>query len=190
VEFYETDSTSAKTLFDVIRDVLLCRQLNLDDCRRQCYDGASNMSGRFSGARARICAQNPKAFYVHCCNHSLNLALEDSSQAIAVVRDTLQYVHDLNVIVRSSPKRLTTFEKIRKDMQTEQEVTSRSSTSLRPVCPTRWSLRMSSVNGCCDSGLSRLAIVARPSRGSGLCAGSGGPCSERRLGPRQSGFGA
>jgi hypothetical protein len=35
---------------------------------------------------------------------------------------------------------------------------------------------------CCDSGLSRLAIVARPSRGSGLCAGSGGPCSERRLG--------
>jgi hypothetical protein len=37
---------------------------------------------------------------------------------------------------------------------------------------------------CCDSGLSRRATVARPSRGSGLCAGSGGPCSERRLGGR------
>jgi hypothetical protein len=35
---------------------------------------------------------------------------------------------------------------------------------------------------CCDSGLSRLTIVARPSRGSELCAGSGGPYSERRLG--------
>jgi hypothetical protein len=35
---------------------------------------------------------------------------------------------------------------------------------------------------CCDSGLSRLAIVARPSGGSELCAVSGGPCSERRLG--------
>jgi hypothetical protein len=43
---------------------------------------------------------------------------------------------------------------------------------------------------CCDSGLSRLAIVARPSRGSGLCAGSGGPCSERRLGAVAVGFGA
>ena len=45
----------------------------LADCRSQCYDNASVMSGHVSGVQKRILGQNPKALYTNCDNHSLNL---------------------------------------------------------------------------------------------------------------------
>ena len=38
VGFFETDSTTSETLFRVIKDVLMRLQLNINDCRGQCYD--------------------------------------------------------------------------------------------------------------------------------------------------------
>ena len=49
VGFYETAETDSMTLVKIISDVLCRLSLPIDDCRGQCYDGASNMSGRLSG---------------------------------------------------------------------------------------------------------------------------------------------
>lgn len=46
--------------------------------RGQAYDGASTMSGQFSGLQSRVKKLNPLAMYVHCCAHNLNLVLIDS----------------------------------------------------------------------------------------------------------------
>jgi len=43
-----------------------------------CYDGASTMSGRFSGLQSRVKELNPLALYIHCCAQNLNLVLIDS----------------------------------------------------------------------------------------------------------------
>ena len=45
VGFYETEYTDSARIVQVIEDVLLRLSLQLHDCRGQCYDGASNMSG-------------------------------------------------------------------------------------------------------------------------------------------------
>ena len=46
----------------------------------QAYDGASNMSGKISGAAARIQSQYPLASYTHCASHCLVLAVHASFQ--------------------------------------------------------------------------------------------------------------
>lgn len=54
IGFYELQQTDAATIVTVIKDVLLRCNLSITQCRGQCYDGASNMSGIRSGVAARI----------------------------------------------------------------------------------------------------------------------------------------
>lgn len=53
----------------------LLEELNLDiqNCRGQSYDNASNMSGSYTGLQSRIKSKNHLADYVPCVAHSLNL---------------------------------------------------------------------------------------------------------------------
>ena len=44
-------------------------KLDLMDCRGQCYDGAGNMAGKYSGLSTRILAMNDLALYTHCASH-------------------------------------------------------------------------------------------------------------------------
>ena len=46
---YSLESTNADTIVSIIKDVLLRMNLKLCDCRGQCYDGKSSMSGSQSG---------------------------------------------------------------------------------------------------------------------------------------------
>ena len=50
---YNVDGIDAKSLVTSIKDVLLRMGLPLSNCRGQCYDGASYMSG----AKGRVTAQ-------------------------------------------------------------------------------------------------------------------------------------
>lgn len=52
--------------------------LDLKKMRGLGFDGAANMSGAFNGCAAKINEQYTNALYVHCANHSLNLALSHS----------------------------------------------------------------------------------------------------------------
>ena len=45
------------------------------DIRGQCYDGALNMAGAWSGCMAIIQQKAPKAVYFHCTSHRPNLAI-------------------------------------------------------------------------------------------------------------------
>ena len=47
--------------------------LDIKMCRSQWYDNASTMAGIHTGVQARIQEMNPKALFVPCTNHSLNL---------------------------------------------------------------------------------------------------------------------
>ena len=88
VNVYETASTTAETITTITKDALCRLGLDLMDCRGQAYDGASNMSGRLSGVQAKISADYPKAIYIHCLCHSLNLAVQDSSRNVLLTRNS------------------------------------------------------------------------------------------------------
>ncbi|XP_033226097.1 uncharacterized protein LOC117178760 [Belonocnema kinseyi] len=54
---------------------------DVDDIRGQCYDNGSNMRGQLKGVQSRILQINPRAFFVPCNPHSLNLVVNDVAKA-------------------------------------------------------------------------------------------------------------
>lgn len=44
----------------------------------QAYDGANSMQGQYSGLRTRIQNENPRALYIWCSAHLLNLVVVDT----------------------------------------------------------------------------------------------------------------
>ncbi|XP_035714900.1 zinc finger MYM-type protein 1 [Folsomia candida] len=95
---YKTNSTTGESIFEVIQDVITRFGLDFSNLPGQCYDGASNMSGKCIGVQSRIQNIEPRALYVHCMNHSLNLALQDTVKSIPFLRETLQYLNDVGVV--------------------------------------------------------------------------------------------
>ena len=135
---YETSNTTAETLTVIIKDAMCRFGLDLQNCRGQGYDGASNMSGHISGVQARISGEYPKAMYIHCFCHSLNLAVQDTSIKLSVVRDALSTIQELSHLIKYSGKRKALLEKIRIDLSCDD------GPSLRPLCNTRWTVKAKS----------------------------------------------
>lgn len=57
--------------------------------RGQCYDGTFNMSGKITGLRTRVLEVEPRALYVHCSAHSLNLVVQDALENVTSARISL-----------------------------------------------------------------------------------------------------
>uniref|UniRef100_H3B1Z5 TTF-type domain-containing protein n=1 Tax=Latimeria chalumnae TaxID=7897 RepID=H3B1Z5_LATCH len=120
--FYNTSSTTSQALYTLLKDVL---------CRGQCYDGAANVAGCRRGLQALVQEDEPRAVYVHCLTHTVNLVVQDVAQNIAACRNFLTLIRELISLAKSSPKRLAWF----KEFQRADKET------LRSFCPTRWTLR-------------------------------------------------
>ena len=73
--------------------------LDLLKVRGQCYDGASNMAGKFNGAQALITERVPQAYYVHCKSHCLNIAVVHISK-LQCVRTMMATVQDIAFAVQ------------------------------------------------------------------------------------------
>ena len=65
--------------------------LDMSLCRGQGYDGAGNMAGKIRGAATRIQKQHPKAFYVLCGSHLLNLAVAPAC-SIQEISNTMEHM--------------------------------------------------------------------------------------------------
>ena len=138
----ELRDTKAETIHHEIKDILIRCALPVYQCRAQAYDGASNMSGVRNGVQAIFKREEPRALYVHCLAHSLNLCVQDISKVCTLIRNTVDFIRDLIQLIKFSPKRLTMFDSLRKDMALNS---GESSPSLRTLCPTRWTVRHSSI---------------------------------------------
>lgn len=133
--FYNTSSTTGKTLFDIVQDIFMRYQLEFCNLRGQAYDGAGNVSGKYSGLQKRVREKEERAVFVHCPAHCLNLVIQDCMKDINIARDGINLVGNLISFVRDSPKRLAWFHSFK----------TSDSISLRPLCPTRWTMRHTSL---------------------------------------------
>jgi len=77
---FEHKNQAAASISSQIVQITEAKGLALEQCRRQGYDGASNMSGAYSGIQTRIREKQPKAAYIHCPAHNLNLLLTTQFQ--------------------------------------------------------------------------------------------------------------
>ena len=95
VDLHMVDTVASDRIIAVLKDILQMN-LNLSNCRGQCYDDASNMSGKRSGVAAQLRAEEPRAIYTHCYGHALNLAAADTIKKNKLLRDALDITSEIS----------------------------------------------------------------------------------------------
>ena len=103
--FIKVDDTSGFGLFKRLEEALVDLKLNIDDIRGQGYDNGSNMRGKHQGVQKRLLDINPRAFYIPCGCHSLNLALCDMAKSCVKARNFFAYVQKVYTLFSGSTHR-------------------------------------------------------------------------------------
>jgi len=146
-------------LASCVKDSLLRFQLPLEKLRGQTYDGAANMSGAYNGCQAVLCREQPLAAYVHCSAHCSNLVACAVCSSSIVVRDSVQNVNDFGVLCNVSGNFKALFTKIAastSDCDFSEDSTSIPAPvavrvrNIKPLCPTRWLVRVKAINATLD----------------------------------------
>lgn len=125
---------TTNTVVGVLKDTVLRMNLNLSMCRGQCYDGAANMKK----VAKTIKEIQPKALYLHCFGHSLNLAVSDTLKQVTPLSSTLDHSLEICKLVKFSPRRDAIFTKLKAELSPQVP-------GLRNLCPTRWTVRAASL---------------------------------------------
>lgn len=136
--FVPLTSTTAESISVAILKTIKDLGLDIKYLRGQGYDGARVMSGEFRGTQARIAEHQPKAMYVHCMSHCLNLAISDSCQVqdirncFGIIEKTCSFLH--------TPKRQGVLSK-----KIDEFCPESKRLHLKKLCPTRWVERHDSI---------------------------------------------
>ncbi|XP_065677353.1 uncharacterized protein LOC136092744 [Hydra vulgaris] len=130
--YLTVNDTTGKGLFDAFLNQAKKWDLNILDCRGQSYDNGANMKGKLKGVQARLLEMNPKAIYVLCANHSLNLVNVDGALSSISAISFFGVLTRLYTLFLSSPPRweiLKLFVEI----------------SVKPQSDTRWESKINCV---------------------------------------------
>ena len=96
------------------------------------------MSGRRSGVATQILHEEPRATYLHCMGHSLNLPVQDTCRSIKVMSDMFDTLLEISKAMKYSAKKKAMLLSLKQEL-------SPSTPSVRPLCPTRWTVRAESL---------------------------------------------
>ena len=86
--------------------------------------------------------------YIHCCAHSLNLAIQDATRSCTIIRDALEFVQEVLNFVKASPLRSRIFHELKADYPSQFHA---SGLRIRPLCPTKWTVRSKAIQSIADN---------------------------------------
>lgn len=152
--FEELPGASADDYFNILKQCFKKYDLDFSMCRGQAYDGASTMSGRFSGLQSKVKELNPLALYIHCCAHNLNLVLIDSIKSSVDAFSFFGTLETLYTFLTSSLPRLH----ILKEEQAKQ--IEGVVLTLKKLSDTRWASHKRAV----DSVFNNLPAIVKTLR--------------------------
>ena len=104
IGLYLTHSIRSEALVTLIKDTLLRMNLKIEQCRGQCYDGASSMSGAKKGVAKVLCDEEPRAIFTLCYGNALNLAVSDHVKQCKVMKIAFETVAEVSKLINKSPK--------------------------------------------------------------------------------------
>lgn len=131
LEFLENCGHKGEQLADAVFKFLNDHGLDIQNCRGQSFDNASNMSGAYSGLQARLKQVNPLIFYVPCSAHSLNLVGSSAAECCKLSKDFFALLQLLYNFFSVSTHRWAIL----------QSYFHSKSLSLKTLSNTRWSAR-------------------------------------------------
>ena len=144
IMFIKVDSTDGESLYNHVSAALEKLGLDPENCYGLSMDGASNMSGKFRGLATRMKAISPRAVYIHCMGHQLNLVIKETLTGVKILKDTLGAVQSLYNFIEASPKRHSYFMNVQfgGDNNTEDNSFIRV---LKSLSVTRWACHYEAV---------------------------------------------
>lgn len=134
--FVENVGHKNEEMENCIMENLINLNLNLEDCRGQSYDNASNMSGVYNGLQARIKLKNNLAMYVPCAAHSLNLIGESAAEFCLEATKLFMFIQNLYNFFAASTGR---WEILKSHLSLKCKVP-------KTLSNTRWSANAEAVN--------------------------------------------
>ena len=144
IGLYKLKSTKSEYIFNVLKEALLNFNLPLSKLRGQSYDGAANMSGVKNGVVTKFQEIEPRAVYIHCNGHLLNLATSDCVKDSTILKDTLSIAYEITKLVNLSPKRESKIEDIKMEI-------GDTSSKIKTFSATRWTVRAKSIKSILDN---------------------------------------
>lgn len=120
-------------MFKSVMNELENLKINIDDCRGQSFDNASNMAGVYNGLQAKIKEKAPLALFIPCAAHSLNLVGSSAAESCGEACKFFMLLQEIYVFFTCSTKRW--------ECLTSVMSTSYQKKTIKKVCPTRWSAR-------------------------------------------------
>jgi hypothetical protein len=105
------DQTTAEALLHTISDKLKNCGIAISNLQGQCYDGASNVSGIYTGLQAHVKELSSSALYTHCYAHVLNLVIVDTMTKNKTARDFFGTFQNLYVFIETCTKRHALYTK-------------------------------------------------------------------------------
>jgi len=130
LEFVHVKDVTASALATTIMQCIITLGLDMEMLVGQGYDGAAVMSGQFRGVRTIISEKYPKAQFVHCSAHTLNLVLAHSCE-IPMIRNCIGTIKTVINFFRQSALR----DGLLKDAA---ESAGATHSNLISLCETRW----------------------------------------------------
>ena len=99
------------------------------------------MKGSKNGVATKIRNIEPRATFIHCNGHLLNLAVKDCIKGTKnvpgsrVLSDALDYAYEIIKLIKKSPRREAIFETFK------NQIVENSAPKIRTLCPTRWTVK-------------------------------------------------
>lgn len=131
-----SEGLSGEAIAKTIKQALDDFGLDIENCRGQGYDGAGSMAGKCSGAAVNIQREYPKALYVHCRSHVLNLCVASACK-IQMVKNMMGHVRVVSAFFNVHPKRFALLCENIKSLLPQA-----NHSNLIDVCRTRWVARI------------------------------------------------
>lgn len=79
--YIDVEQTTGLNLSNVVLEKLKELGIPFENCRGQAYDNGANMRGKKQGVQARLLQLNPRALFVPCGAHTMNLVIADAAKS-------------------------------------------------------------------------------------------------------------